>query len=482
MWQKCSHSLGWGVVLSVLLHLCFLVWVFRYLRLEPQGAGLSTPVRVVIAAPALPAGPALGGEQHVPTLPPVSLRPARPNRIPPTPTPFMTAMATPLPTPPSASAPPPVARNIAPQYSPLASVAALVQVPALSTFVALPPVSSPAPTMPSEAPLSVPSPTVTRMPAPRASVTSALPTIPPPHGPDARATQVLMTVPHPNIARRSLPPPPAIAHISLSRLAPAPAPDTPVATAGVIPITPAPVKRPPLPPAPAIRPRPVDMPRLAPPPIDTLLPAPSVPSHYVASVHQTPPASLPKIPSTTSTPASRSLPPPATMTVLPPSHSPTRRVPSNQHREAAATPELARPASGPSLRSKSGTPQHAPLASGQPASKTSPRFASKPCPKYPYIARQRRSEGTVILEFEALANGKIGSIRVTKSSGDSLLDTAAKKAVKHWRPIPETFNGAQSTWLFKVPFRFRLNTSHHFNRHDSTISPADMTFINCDGK
>ncbi len=97
------------------------------------------------------------------------------------------------------------------------------------------------------------------------------------------------------------------------------------------------------------------------------------------------------------------------------------------------------------------------------------------------MARKRRSEGTVIVEFEALANGKIGSIRVVKTSGDFLLDIAATRAVKKWRPIPETFNGARATWL-KVPFRFRLINSHRFNRHDSTTSPSDVTFINCDGK
>ena len=158
-----------------------------------------------------------------------------------------------------------------------------------------------------------------------------------------------------------------------------------------------------------------------------------------------------------------------------------RQIPGNQNLEAVATPKLARPSSGPSLRSQSGTPQHTPLASGQPAPRISPRFASKPCPKYPYMARKRKLEGTVIVEFEALATGEIGSIRVAKTSGDFLLDTAATKAVKKWRPVPETLNGAQATWL-KVPFQFRLTNSHHVNRHDSTTSPSDVTVINCDEK
>ena len=53
-------------------------------------------------------------------------------------------------------------------------------------------------------------------------------------------------------------------------------------------------------------------------------------------------------------------------------------------------------------------------------------------PVYPYIARKLGWQGTVILEIEVSPGGTSGKIRIKKSSGYSLLDSAAKKAAQRW--------------------------------------------------
>lgn len=77
-------------------------------------------------------------------------------------------------------------------------------------------------------------------------------------------------------------------------------------------------------------------------------------------------------------------------------------------------------------------------------------------PIYPKIAIRKGWQGTVILMVEVLKDGSIGSIKLSKSSGKSILDKAALKAVSTWRFYPATNNGKKvSSWL-KVPVKFEL--------------------------
>jgi protein TonB len=55
---------------------------------------------------------------------------------------------------------------------------------------------------------------------------------------------------------------------------------------------------------------------------------------------------------------------------------------------------------------------------------------------YPDLARKRRQEGAVLVEFLISARGQPENIRVTRSSGFSLLDAAAKEAVMRAAPLP----------------------------------------------
>lgn len=53
-------------------------------------------------------------------------------------------------------------------------------------------------------------------------------------------------------------------------------------------------------------------------------------------------------------------------------------------------------------------------------------------PRYPWFARKNEMEGTVILAIEVLPAGRAGRVQVTRSSGYSILDRAARSAAEKW--------------------------------------------------
>ncbi len=55
---------------------------------------------------------------------------------------------------------------------------------------------------------------------------------------------------------------------------------------------------------------------------------------------------------------------------------------------------------------------------------------------YPLLARKRRIEGTVITEFTINNNGYPQDIKIKKSSGHEILDSAAMKIVRNAAPLP----------------------------------------------
>ncbi len=59
-----------------------------------------------------------------------------------------------------------------------------------------------------------------------------------------------------------------------------------------------------------------------------------------------------------------------------------------------------------------------------------------PPPEYPSLALRRNWEGTVVLRIQVLANGRAGTVEVTRSSGKPQLDEAAVAAVRNWKFIP----------------------------------------------
>lgn len=69
---------------------------------------------------------------------------------------------------------------------------------------------------------------------------------------------------------------------------------------------------------------------------------------------------------------------------------------------------------------------------------------------YPYIARKRRLEGTVLMEFRLNDRGIPEGIRVAKGSNYAVLDEAARETVLKTAPFP-----AKDTSI-EVPIRFSL--------------------------
>jgi protein TonB len=86
-----------------------------------------------------------------------------------------------------------------------------------------------------------------------------------------------------------------------------------------------------------------------------------------------------------------------------------------------------------------------------------PLYRINPPPSYPKIARRRGYEGTVILEVLVDRNGKVGDLRVSKSSGYRILDRAATASVKDWVFEPGKKGNQNVEMRVKVPIRFQLD-------------------------
>ncbi|MDP2157602.1 MAG: energy transducer TonB [Nitrospirota bacterium] len=69
---------------------------------------------------------------------------------------------------------------------------------------------------------------------------------------------------------------------------------------------------------------------------------------------------------------------------------------------------------------------------------------------YPYIARKRGIEGTVLMEFRINGRGMPEGIRIVKGSSYSILDEAARETVAKTSPFPARDN------IIEVPIRFSL--------------------------
>jgi len=79
---------------------------------------------------------------------------------------------------------------------------------------------------------------------------------------------------------------------------------------------------------------------------------------------------------------------------------------------------------------------------------------------YPYVARLRGWEGTVLLAFNIEANGRLESIRVARSSGFAVLDDSALNALRKVERLAETTAWLQGRELtMRIPVIYRLRCS-----------------------
>jgi TonB family protein len=91
-----------------------------------------------------------------------------------------------------------------------------------------------------------------------------------------------------------------------------------------------------------------------------------------------------------------------------------------------------------------------------PASMAIPRYRENTHPVYPWIARLKGYEGVVLLSAEIFSNGKVGTLKIKRSSGYALLDRSALDAVKTWKFEPGRRMGRSIPMWVDVPVKFIL--------------------------
>lgn len=86
---------------------------------------------------------------------------------------------------------------------------------------------------------------------------------------------------------------------------------------------------------------------------------------------------------------------------------------------------------------------------------TNPAARDTPPPDYPLVVACAGIGGVVELDISLGADGKPVDIRVERSSGQPLLDAAARDGVRSWRFRPATRNGKPvSTRTMRIPVTF----------------------------
>ncbi len=85
-----------------------------------------------------------------------------------------------------------------------------------------------------------------------------------------------------------------------------------------------------------------------------------------------------------------------------------------------------------------------------------PDYGKSPALTYPSLAQRRGYEGRVILKVLVSKEGRALKVILAKSSGHSILDRAAMKAVREWIFKPGKLNGKPVEMWVKVPVVYEL--------------------------
>lgn len=85
-----------------------------------------------------------------------------------------------------------------------------------------------------------------------------------------------------------------------------------------------------------------------------------------------------------------------------------------------------------------------------------PRYQLNNPPPYPFLARKRNQQGTVILQVLVNGDGRVDDLTVDVSSGFSMLDRAAIAAVREWVFEPGKKGNLSIPMRVKVPVIFKL--------------------------
>jgi len=89
-----------------------------------------------------------------------------------------------------------------------------------------------------------------------------------------------------------------------------------------------------------------------------------------------------------------------------------------------------------------------------------PLYRENMPPVYPAIARVRGYEGVVLVAAEILPNGRVGNMKIRKSSGYAILDQSALEGVKPWKFEPAKKSGKPFAIWVEVPIKFVLHNDN----------------------
>ena len=112
-------------------------------------------------------------------------------------------------------------------------------------------------------------------------------------------------------------------------------------------------------------------------------------------------------------------------------------------REVAPQPAAARPSTGDS---------------DAPVELQTVDYIERVEPRYPPMAKRARAQGTVFLRVIIGTDGRPREVRVERSSGHEVLDTAALNAVTRWVFRPYSENGVARVASVIVPIEFTISS------------------------
>ena len=102
------------------------------------------------------------------------------------------------------------------------------------------------------------------------------------------------------------------------------------------------------------------------------------------------------------------------------------------------------------------TPQHGSGVRPPLYTDADPRYGDNILPDYPPLARLRGYQGVAVLSVEVLADGRVGQVGISRSTGHEILDRTALEAVRLWKFEPGRRNGRPVSMSVAVPVRFVL--------------------------
>lgn len=83
-------------------------------------------------------------------------------------------------------------------------------------------------------------------------------------------------------------------------------------------------------------------------------------------------------------------------------------------------------------------------------------YLTNPAPVYPWRAKQKKWQGTVILKVYVDKTGSVTKLMIEESSGYRILDESAFKTVEKWKFIPAKIGSLHFASTVQIPVRFQL--------------------------